>query len=53
MQVVCESTQSSDSSVQVAAFENLVKIMSLYYDFMQPYMEKALFAVNFFFIIFF
>lgn len=47
MQVVCEATQSSSSEVQVAAFECLVKIMQLFYDKMQYYMEKALFGVSF------
>jgi len=46
MQVVCEATQCPDKHVQVAAFEALVKIMSLYYDLMQPYMERALFALT-------
>lgn len=46
MQVVCEATQSSASDVQVAAFECLVKIMQLFYDKMQFYMEKALFGVS-------
>ncbi len=47
MQIVCEATQSSTSfDLQVAAFECLVKIMSLYYDKMVFYMEKALFGVS-------
>lgn len=46
MQVVCEATQASDADVQIAAFECLVKIMSLFYDYMQFYMEKALFGVS-------
>ena len=46
MQVVCEATQCSDSSVQVAALQNLVKIMSLYYQYMEAYMGPALFAVR-------
>lgn len=46
MQVVCEATQAGDADVQVAAFECLVKIMSYFYDFMQMYMEKALFGVR-------
>lgn len=46
MQVVCESTQSSRPDVQVAGYENLVKIMQLYYDKMRFYMEKALFGVS-------
>ena len=46
MQVVCESTQSAHSEVQVAGYECLVKIMQLYYDKMRFYMEKALFGVS-------
>ena len=46
MQVVCEATQSGDSQVRVAALQCLVKIMSLYYQFMEHYMGPALFAVN-------
>jgi len=46
MQVVCEATQSPSSDVQVAAFECLVKIMHLYYDWMKFYMERALFGVR-------
>jgi importin subunit beta-1 len=47
MQVVCEATQSPSSDVQVAAFECLVRIMHLYYDWMKFYMERALFGVSF------
>lgn len=52
MQVVCEATQSSSIPVQVGAFECLVKIMQLYYDKMELYMEKALFGVSHFLIFF-
>lgn len=45
MQVVCEATQSASVPVQVGAFECLVRIMSLYYDKMALYMERALFGV--------
>lgn len=45
MQVVCEATQNSNVSVQVGAFECLVRIMALYYDKMAFYMEQALFGV--------
>lgn len=45
MQVVCEATQNAAVPVQVGAFECLVKIMSLYYDKMNYYMERALFGV--------
>jgi len=46
MQVVCEATQNQAVSVQVAAFECLVRIMSLYYDKMALYMEQALFGLT-------
>lgn len=46
MQVVCEATQSPSSTVQVGAFECLVRIMSLYYEHMEFYMERALFGVS-------
>lgn len=46
MQVVCEATQSSDTKVRVAALQCLVKIMSLYYQYMEHYMGPALFAVS-------
>ena len=46
MQVVCEATQCNNVPVQVAALQNLVKIMSLYYQYMESYMGPALFAVS-------
>lgn len=46
MQVICEDTQSPSADVQAAAFECLVRIMQLYYDHMQFYMERALFGVS-------
>ena len=46
MQVVCEATQSQSVTVQVGAFECLVRIMSLYYEKMDFYMERALFGVS-------
>lgn len=46
MQVVCEATQSAHTPVKVAAFENLVRIMQLYYDKMRFYMEQALFGLT-------
>ena len=46
MQVICESTQSANPSVQVKGYECLVKIMQLYYDKMRFYMERALFGVS-------
>lgn len=46
MQVVCEATQSSSTSVRVAALQCLVRIMSLYYNHMEHYMGPALFAIT-------
>ncbi|WRT64981.1 uncharacterized protein IL334_001922 [Kwoniella shivajii] len=46
MQVVCEATQSPSVTVQVGAFECLVRIMHLYYEKMDFYMERALFGVS-------
>lgn len=45
MEVVCETTQSSDTQICVAALQCLVKIMSLYYQYMQPYIGQALFPI--------
>jgi len=46
MQVVCEATQNPSVSVEVGAFECLVRIMGLYYDKMAFYMEQALFGLT-------
>ncbi|VDP80524.1 unnamed protein product [Echinostoma caproni] len=46
MQVVCESTQSTHPQIRVAALQCLVKIMSLYYGYMETYMKQALFAIT-------
>ena len=46
MQVVCEATQSTDTQVRVSALQCLVKIMTLYYVYMEHYMGPALFAVS-------
>ena len=46
MQVVCEATQCNNEDIQVAALQNLVKIMSLYYVHMEAYMGPAIFAVS-------
>jgi importin subunit beta-1 len=46
MQVVCEATQNPSIDVQVGAFSCLVRIMSLYYEKMEFYMERALFGVS-------
>ncbi len=47
MQVVCEATQVPWPDVQVAALQNLVRIMGLYYHLMEAYMGPALFAVSY------
>lgn len=46
MEVVCEATQSTDVQISVAALQCLVKIMTLYYQFMEPYMAQALFPIT-------
>ncbi|XP_076765223.1 importin subunit beta Fs(2)Ket isoform X2 [Xylocopa sonorina] len=46
MEVVCEATQSLNTQVKVAALQCLVKIMSLYYKYMEPYMAPALFPIT-------
>jgi len=40
MQVVCESAVCPDTRVRVASIECLVRIASLYYDKLVPYMQK-------------
>nr|CAA05691.2 importin beta [Drosophila melanogaster] len=46
MEVVCEATQCQDSQISVAALQCLVKIMTLYYQYMEPYMAQALFPIT-------
>ncbi|KAJ8681845.1 hypothetical protein QAD02_017637 [Eretmocerus hayati] len=46
MEVVCEATQSTNTQIKVAALQCLVKIMSLYYEYMDPYMAQALFPIT-------
>ncbi|KAK2722426.1 hypothetical protein QYM36_002833 [Artemia franciscana] len=46
MQVVCEATQSPNTKIKVSALQCLVKIMSLYYRYMEAYMGPALFAIS-------
>ncbi|XP_013114231.1 importin subunit beta [Stomoxys calcitrans] len=46
MEVVCVATQSPDTQVCVAALQCLVKIMTLYYQYMEPYMGQALFPIT-------
>ena len=48
MEAVCNSAMKPPLDLQVGAFECLVKIMTLYYDKMVVYMEKALFGVRVF-----
>lgn len=45
MMIICDATQFPDMNVQVAAFQCLVRVMSLYYDHMLVYMQQALFEV--------
>jgi importin subunit beta-1 len=44
MEVVCEATQSQDTEICVVALQCLVKIQSLNYQHMEPYM--ALFPIT-------
>jgi importin subunit beta-1 len=46
MQVICEATQAADARIQQGAFGCLNRIMSLYYEVMRFYMEKALFGLT-------
>lgn len=46
MQVICNATQSTETGIKVAALQCLVKIMSLYYHCMEPYMGRALFHIT-------
>lgn len=46
MEVVCEATQCSDTQICVAALQCLVKILTLYYQFMESYMAQALFPIT-------
>ncbi|VDM39749.1 unnamed protein product [Toxocara canis] len=46
MQVVCEASQCPETPVKVVAMQCLVRIMSLYYQFMEQYMSPALFPIT-------
>uniref|UniRef100_A0A0N4ZF81 Importin N-terminal domain-containing protein n=1 Tax=Parastrongyloides trichosuri TaxID=131310 RepID=A0A0N4ZF81_PARTI len=46
MSIICDATQTNDTQVRVAALECLVKVMSLYYNVMRPYMAQALFPIS-------
>eukprot|EP01134_Creolimax_fragrantissima_P003633 CFRG3633T1 len=47
MQVVCEATQAMDNvHLRVKAMECLVKIVQMYYEFMEVYMREALFQLT-------
>ena len=46
MQVICEATQTEDTRVQAGSYGCLNRIMSLYYEKMRFYMEKALFGLT-------
>ena len=41
LQVVCEATQCEEMQVKVSALQCLVKIMSLYYQYMEAYMGQV------------
>ena len=43
---MCEATQSEDCQIKVAALQCLVRIMTLYYQYMETYMGQALFAIT-------
>lgn len=46
MEVVCDSTQSPNIHVAVAALQCLVKISNLYYDYIEPYMAQAILPIT-------
>ena len=46
MMTICEATRNTDDELQSATFGCLAKVMNLYYEYMQPYMEQALFALT-------
>ena len=46
MHVLCKATQCKDMRVQVAALQNMVEIMSLYYQYMESNMVLPLLAVS-------
>ena len=46
MQIICDAAQSANDQIKVSALQNLVKIMDLYYEFMDDYMDQALLAVS-------
>ncbi|VDD97726.1 unnamed protein product [Enterobius vermicularis] len=46
MQVICEASQCTHIPVRVVAMQCLVRIMSLYYQFMEQYMGLALFSIT-------
>ena len=46
MQIICDATQSANDQIKVSALQNLVKIMNLYYEYMDAYMDQALLTVS-------
>ncbi|KDQ71531.1 Importin subunit beta-1 [Zootermopsis nevadensis] len=46
MEGVCGAAQSSDMQVRVAALQCLLKIMSLYYEYMETYMGESLILIT-------
>lgn len=46
MTVTCEATQAADPRMKTAALQCMVRIVQLYYRFMEPYMAPALLPVS-------
>ncbi|XP_057303593.1 importin subunit beta-1-like [Hydractinia symbiolongicarpus] len=46
MTVLCQATQCPEKRVKVSALQCLVKIITLYYEYMEAYMGPALFAIT-------
>ena len=46
MRAVCNATQSRNTQISVVGLQCLVKIMSLYYQYMDRYMSVALYAIT-------
>ncbi|XP_023245467.1 importin subunit beta-1-like isoform X2 [Copidosoma floridanum] len=46
MEVVCQTTQSTDIEIKVASLQCLTEIVILYYEYMEPYMAQALLGIT-------
>lgn len=46
MEVVCECTQHGDRDLKVASLQCLVRIVTLYYKYMETYMAPALYGIT-------